>query len=78
MIPTCAWPILALRGVSQPTPNAPEVPRAIGLCLDVSNAHVPRHFHVFHVLRPQNVRKKTLCKSKFGPEGMFTNDHVDA
>ena len=35
MVPTGAWPILMLRGVSQPTPNAPEVPRAIGLCLDI-------------------------------------------
>ena len=37
MVPTGAWPILILRGVSQPTPNAPEVPRAIGVCNDVSN-----------------------------------------
>ena len=36
MIPTCAWPILILRGVSQPTPNAPEVPRTVGVCLDIS------------------------------------------
>jgi hypothetical protein len=32
MIPTCAWPILTLRGVSQPAPNAPEVPRTAGVC----------------------------------------------
>jgi hypothetical protein len=36
MIPTCAWPILILRGVSQPTPNAPEVPRTVGVSLDIS------------------------------------------
>jgi hypothetical protein len=47
VVPACAWPILTLRGVSQPTPNAPEVPRTAGVCLDVSNAHVPRHFHIF-------------------------------
>ena len=47
MIPTCAWPILILRGVSQPTPNAPEVPRTVGVCLDISNTHVPRYFHIF-------------------------------
>ena len=46
-INTCAWPILILRGVSQPTPNAPEVPRTAGVCLDISNAHVPRYFHIF-------------------------------
>ena len=47
MIPTCAWPILILRGVSQPTPNAPEVPRTVGVCLDISNTYVPRYFHIF-------------------------------
>ena len=48
VIPTCAWPILILRGVSQPTPNAPEVPRTVGVCLDIiSNTHVPRYFHIF-------------------------------
>jgi hypothetical protein len=26
VIPTGVWPTLVLRGVSQPTPNAPEVP----------------------------------------------------
>jgi hypothetical protein len=42
MVPTCAWPILILRGMSQPTPNAPEAPRTAGvstslmpMCLDI-------------------------------------------
>ena len=43
MTPRGGWPILILRGVSQPTPNAPEVPRAIGVCLDISNAHIPKY-----------------------------------
>ena len=48
MAPTGAWPILILRGASQPTPNAPEAPRAIGVCLNISNAHVHRYFHIFY------------------------------
>ena len=75
MIPTCAWPILILRGVSQPTPNAPEVPRTAGVCLDISNAHVPRYFHIF-ISSALRIFVKTLYKSKFGPEGMFTNDYM--
>ena len=44
-----AWPTLMLRGVSQPTSNAPEVPRAIGMCLNVASGHVRRHFDVSEV-----------------------------
>ena len=70
MIPTCAWPILILRGVSQPTPNAPEVPRTAGVCLDISNAHVPHSiFSYFHnILRPQNIRKKRYISPNLGPK----------
>jgi hypothetical protein len=34
-------------GMSRPTLNAPEVLRAIGVCLDISSAHSPRYFHIF-------------------------------
>ena len=46
MTPRGGWPIFTVRGVSQPTPNAPEAPRAIGVCLDISNTHVPKYVHV--------------------------------
>ena len=78
MVPVVVWPTLILRGVSQPTPNAPKVPRAVGVCLGISNAHVcASMFPYFHILRPQNIRKNaTVYESKFGPEGMFTNDYM--
>ena len=46
--PRGGWPIFAVRGVSQskPTPNAPEAPRAIVVCLNAPNAHVPRNFYI--------------------------------
>jgi hypothetical protein len=75
MIPTCAWPILILRGVSQPPLNAPEVPRTAGVCLDISNACAPRYFRVF-ISFALRTFAKTLYKSNFGPEGMFINDYM--
>jgi hypothetical protein len=60
MIPTCAWPILILRGVSQPTPNAPEVPRTAGVCLGFSNTHVPRYFHIFISFAPRIFVKNAI------------------
>jgi hypothetical protein len=71
MIPACAWPILTLRGVSQPAPNAPEVPRAVGVCLGISNTHVSRHVHIFKSFALR-MFVKTLHKSKFGPKGTCT------
>ena len=56
MVPVGVWPTLILRGVSQPTPNAPEAPRAIGMCLNTASGYVYRHFDVSEV----------LCKSEFG------------
>jgi hypothetical protein len=50
MVPEGAWPTLILRGVSQPTPNAPDVPRAIGICLNIASGHVRRYFDVSEVL----------------------------
>jgi hypothetical protein len=50
MIPGGAWPILIFRGVSQPTPNAPEVPRAIGMCRNIASGHVRRYFDISEVL----------------------------
>ena len=49
-----AWPTLILRGVSQPTPNAPEVPRAIGMCLNIASGHVRRYFDISEVLDVQH------------------------
>ena len=73
--PRGGWPILMLRGVSQPTPNAPEVPRAVGVCLDISNAHVPRYFHIF-ISFALRMFVKTPYKSKFGPKGMYTQFYM--
>jgi hypothetical protein len=39
--------------VSQPTPNAPEVPRAIGMCLNIASGHVRRYFDISEVLDMQ-------------------------
>jgi hypothetical protein len=50
VVPGGAWPTLMLRGVSQPTPNAPEVPRAIGMCLNIASGHVRRYFDISNVL----------------------------
>ena len=75
MIPTCAWPILILRGVSQPTPNAPEVPRTVGVCLDIFNTYVPRYFRIF-ISFALRIFVKTLYKSNFEPECMFINDYM--
>ena len=59
VIPAGAWPILMLRGVSQPTPNVPEVPRAIGVLsdsyLDVPSDHARRCFDVSEVLDTQHI-----------------------
>jgi hypothetical protein len=76
MIPTCAWPILLLRGVSQPTPNAPEVPRTVGVCLDVSNAHVPRYFYIFMSFALRIFVKKRYVSPNLGPKacaGLFVS-----
>jgi hypothetical protein len=54
MVPVVVWPTLILRGVSQPTPNAPEVPRAIGMCLNIASGHVRRHFDISEVLDVQH------------------------
>ena len=53
VVPEGAWPTLMLRGVSQPTPNAPEVLRAIEMCLNVTSGHVRRHFDISEVLDVQ-------------------------
>ena len=53
MVPVVVWPTLILRGVSQPTPNAPEVPRAIGMCLNIASGHVRRYFDISEVLDKQ-------------------------
>jgi hypothetical protein len=53
VVPEGVWPTLMLRGVSQPTPNAPEVPRAIGVCLNIASGHVRRYFDVSEVLDAQ-------------------------
>ena len=53
VVPEGAWPTLMLRGVSQPTPNAPEAPRTIGMCLNVASGHVRRCFDVSEVLDMQ-------------------------
>jgi hypothetical protein len=50
MVPGGVWPTLILRGASQPTPNAPEVPRAIGMCLNIASGHVRRYFDISEVL----------------------------
>jgi hypothetical protein len=52
VVPTGVWLTLALRGVSQPTPNAPEAraPRAIGMCLNIASGHVRRYFYISEVL----------------------------
>jgi hypothetical protein len=50
VVPTGFWLTLILRGVSQPTPNAPEVPRAIGMCLNIASGNVRRYFDVSEVL----------------------------
>ena len=68
MVPTGAWPILILRGVSQPTPNAPEVPRAIGLCLDISNAHIPKNVYIYDIPPPQNIRHLGPISPILGPK----------
>jgi hypothetical protein len=57
-------------------PNAPEAPRAIGVCLDVPNAHAPRYFHIPHVLRSQSIHKKRHTSPNLGPKGMFTSGCV--
>ena len=54
VVPEGVWPTLILRGVSQPTPNAPEVPRAIGICLNIASGHVRRYFDVPEVLDVQH------------------------
>ena len=54
MVPEGAWPTLILRGVSQPTPNALEAPRAIGMCLNVASGHVRRCFDISKVLDVQH------------------------
>ena len=55
VIPAGVWPTLMLRGVSQPTgtPNATEVPRAIGMCLNIASGHVRRYFDISEVLDTQ-------------------------
>ena len=53
VVPVGVWPTLILRGVSQPTPNAPEAPRAIGVCLNVASGHVRRYFDISEVLDMQ-------------------------
>ena len=53
VIPGGVWPTLTLQGVSQPTPNAPEVPRAIGMCLSIASGHVRRCFDISEVLDAQ-------------------------
>ena len=66
MTPRGGWPILILRGVSQPTPNAPEVPRAIGVCLDIPNTHIPKYAHIFNCPHPQNIRQKRNISPNLG------------
>ena len=66
MTPRGGWPILILRGVSQPTPNAPEVPRAIGVCLDISNTHIPKYVHICNCPHPQNIRQKRNISPNLG------------
>ena len=68
MTPRGGWPILILRGVSQPTPNAPEVPRAIGLCLDISNAHIPKNVDICYIPAPQNIRHLGPISPILGPK----------
>ena len=68
MVPTGAWPILILRGMSQPTPNAPEVPRAIGLCLDISNTHIPKNVDICYIPAPQNIRHLGPISPILGPK----------
>jgi hypothetical protein len=53
VVPTGVWLTLILRGASQPTPNAPEVPRVIGMCLNVASGHVHRYFDISEVLDVQ-------------------------
>ena len=66
MTPRGGWPILILREVSQPTPNAPEVPRAIGVCLDISNTHIPKYVHICNCPHPQNIRQKRNISPNMG------------
>ena len=74
MVPTGAWPILILRGVSQPTPNAPEVPRAIGLCRYLQYPYSKKRLYLPYPTPPK-YSSFGPYKSDFGPEGMFTNDY---
>jgi hypothetical protein len=53
VVPVGVWPTLMLRGVSQPTPNAPKAPRAIGMCLNIASGHVRRCFDISEVLDVQ-------------------------
>jgi hypothetical protein len=68
VVPVGVWPTLMLRGVSQPTPNAPEAQRAIGMCLNTASGHVRRHFDVSEVLDVQCPPIFAIInESKFGP-----------
>ena len=82
---------LILREVSQPPPNAPEAPRAFGVCLDISPMLHPcssmcspmlypfssifSYYFTSHIPR---IFVKTLCKSECGPKGMYTQCDMPA
>ena len=52
MVPAGAWPILILRGVSQPTPNA----------------HIPKNVDICYIPAPQNIRHLGPISPILGPK----------
>jgi hypothetical protein len=79
MIPTCAWSILILRGVSRPIilPMPQKYCTEDGRCVSRYLQHpcaCASIFSYFHILRPQYIRKKRYISPNLGPKAcMFTN-----